>query len=451
MLRLSHGLMASAALLGLAACTVIVDGDDFTGGDGGITVDDSVQLDLIAEQEARIEAWCDCFSAAWNFSSTAECVGALTPPQAYSDCLVTAFLEAREVAEPGLTCQLELQRQALTCEQASACAAGEFAQCGFDFTQELFANAGDCFPEGYNQSYFQDHVQCARDHVVGSAAGGCPGDALATSTAVGRSLLMGNHFDFTDSNCHIPGNQGTADVFLSWTPEATGPVVIDSLGTTYDTILYVAEDCDATDSLACNDDIAFGSGITVSRIELEEVAAAEELLVVLEGWSPVEFGAARINFTTLWCLDEAPNYEVVDGEGQLDISSAIGPAALGGTVDMGSVSRFDPVNCAEGESADAPEAVLAWRAPAGGTYQFDTEGSGFDTILYLRRTCDLEVPTEGDPFYFEDACNDDDPDGGDHSRLTLSLMAEETILIVVDTKDGGVAANDFQVNIQFLD
>ena len=28
-----------------------------------------------------------------------------------------------------------------------------------------------------------------------------------------------------------------------------------------------------------------------------------------------------------------------------------------------------------------PEAVLTWTAPSGGTYQFDTSGSTFDTVL----------------------------------------------------------------------
>jgi hypothetical protein len=443
--------VTAAAALGLSACSLVVDSGEFTGGDGGIHVDrdggdgdtpgDDVLQDLIAAKNARIAEWCECYAGMWTFSTTAECIETMQPPDAFNACLEDAFLDTREGAEPALTCQLGAHQQALTCEGAAACYPGEFAQCGFEFVQNLFANGTACF----HDPYFQREVLCAREHLVGPAAGACPGPLVPVSTAVGRSLQAGNHFDLLESSCFISGNSGGADVFVQWVSDHTGPVVIDSLGSTYDTTLFIVEDCDAVDSIACNDDIATSSGITVSRIELAEVTAGEPLLVVMEGFAPSDFGASRINFTTLWCLDTPPSHGTPGEGGQVDLEilSQTGDFPQG-VIDLVGTSRLEPETCAEGESGDAHvEAVVAWRAPTGGTYRIDTDGTLFDNVLYVRRSCDPEP----DGSHFELACDDGDYDAEEASTVTVSLMAEETIIIVVDSKDDP-AGDAYQINIE---
>ncbi|MBX3249072.1 MAG: CAP domain-containing protein [Myxococcales bacterium] len=71
------------------------------------------------------------------------------------------------------------------------------------------------------------------------------------------------------------------------------------------------------------------------------------------------------------------------------------------------------------------ELVFHWTAPFAGRYVFDTEGSDFDTVLYVRESCDGA----------ELGCNDDVGGGPLHSRLTLDLEACQSVVVYVDGFD----------------
>ncbi|HVO22051.1 MAG TPA: CARDB domain-containing protein [Candidatus Margulisiibacteriota bacterium] len=72
--------------------------------------------------------------------------------------------------------------------------------------------------------------------------------------------------------------------------------------------------------------------------------------------------------------------------------------------------------------ADAPEATYFYVAPRAGTYTFDTLGSEFDTVLYVRNDTGTEL-----------ACNDDVTAGSiTQSRVTLPLSAGQMVTIIVD-------------------
>ncbi len=79
----------------------------------------------------------------------------------------------------------------------------------------------------------------------------------------------------------------------------------------------------------------------------------------------------------------------------------------------------------------APEVELQWTAPAAGLYRFSLEGSGYDTLMYIRGGgCD--GPELG--------CNDDTQTNMGlqlWSSLELELAAEQTVTIFVDGYDGG--------------
>jgi hypothetical protein len=72
--------------------------------------------------------------------------------------------------------------------------------------------------------------------------------------------------------------------------------------------------------------------------------------------------------------------------------------------------------------ADAPEAIYSYVAPRSGTYTFDTSGTEFDTVLYIRSDTGTEL-----------ACNDDITPGSiTQSRVTLPLAAGQTVTVIVD-------------------
>jgi hypothetical protein len=84
----------------------------------------------------------------------------------------------------------------------------------------------------------------------------------------------------------------------------------------------------------------------------------------------------------------------------------------------------------------APDLTFAWRAPTAGAYVFDTNGSAFDTVLYVKTSCrGPELPG---------AC-DDDGGSGLQSRVVVSLAAGQGVVVVVDGFSSSMGA--YQLNI----
>jgi hypothetical protein len=111
-------------------------------------------------------------------------------------------------------------------------------------------------------------------------------------------------------------------------------------------------------------------------------------------------------------------------------AGADGALSLAGqTPDAGEQQSLD---C--GDSAEGPEVVYHFAAPAAGLWAFTTVQPGvdpdtlFDTVLYARGACDDAAS--------ELACNDDAEFGVHQSRLTLRLDQGQGIFLFVDTYTG---------------
>jgi alpha-tubulin suppressor-like RCC1 family protein len=87
-----------------------------------------------------------------------------------------------------------------------------------------------------------------------------------------------------------------------------------------------------------------------------------------------------------------------------------------------------------------PEAVLVWTAPSGGTYQFDTNGSSFDTVL---------AAFKGNPTTTgELACNDDGTTlANGASSIQVKVVTGDKLTLVVDSKANPAATDSFNLNI----
>jgi hypothetical protein len=87
-----------------------------------------------------------------------------------------------------------------------------------------------------------------------------------------------------------------------------------------------------------------------------------------------------------------------------------------------------------------PEVVLVWNAPSGGTYQFDTTGSSFDTVL---------AAYKGNPqAAAELACNDDGPSlANGASAIQVKVVTGDKLTLVVDSKAAPIATDSFSLNI----
>ena len=89
------------------------------------------------------------------------------------------------------------------------------------------------------------------------------------------------------------------EAVIAWTPTTSGPVCVDTVGSSYDTVLYARETCTSTGSqLACSDD---APGISPRSAITLEASAGTTIYVVVDAFS---FGAGStfdVNFAAGDC------------------------------------------------------------------------------------------------------------------------------------------------------
>ncbi len=227
------------------------------------------------------------------------------------------------------------------------------------------------------------------------------------------------------------GGGGAPDFTYAWTAPAAGLHAISVSGNyNFDRVLSVRSACNGA-QLACI--YATWGDLGQATVWFAE---GQEVVIVVDGDytsgaytlgiaavatpTPTLTETATLTLTpTLTATATATPTPTVPCP-QTDLGSTVPAVVTGSTA--GGVNLFGLASCADG-GVSAPDASYRWTAPADGMYAIDTGGSAFDTILAVR-----EATCSG----IELACNDDAPDLGVQSRLTLSLSAGQAIVIVVD-------------------
>ncbi|MCX4242474.1 hypothetical protein [Paraliomyxa miuraensis] len=189
-----------------------------------------------------------------------------------------------------------------------------------------------------------------------------------------------------------------------FTAPVDGFYAFDTLGTMgLDTVLYLYPgDTCAGPAIACNDDAELGEPTSRVSVFLPQDAA---VVAVVDGYDATQAGPYA-----------------------LDIDAVIGPCAA---VDLGAVAMASEVadstaqiDKLQGSCVNVPgrDVVFRWVAPVDGVFTFDTIGSSFDTVLYLR---------QGQCSTTEIACNDDSG-GSLQSMLVVGASAGAELTVVVD-------------------
>ncbi len=247
----------------------------------------------------------------------------------------------------------------------------------------------------------------AIDLEVAFFEGTCPdGDAgNVVPVAISSSTAAGNNTTF--GTCG--GTTGNDDQYTFTAPEP-GVFTFDTLGSSFDTVLYVLDTCGGTE-LACNDD----STDSTSRVNLT-MAANEEVVIVVDG-AGLENGDYNLNVN----FDECPD---------ADLGNTL-PITVTGNTDF--ETNASTGSCGGGGANDI---AYSFTAPQAGTYVVDTNGSDFDTILYYFQGAVCVGTVQ--------ACNDDGGIGLD-SQLLIPLEADEQITLVVDGLSVGFG--DYVLNV----
>jgi len=87
------------------------------------------------------------------------------------------------------------------------------------------------------------------------------------------------------------GGDGVPDHLWSWTAPASGTFVFDTIGSSYDTVLYVLDGCGGVE-LGCDDDITFG---TLQSEVAVTLSAGETVIVGVDGYRSTSVGPYALN------------------------------------------------------------------------------------------------------------------------------------------------------------
>ncbi len=210
------------------------------------------------------------------------------------------------------------------------------------------------------------------------------------------------------------GGAGAPEKSFVFAAPRAGVYSFDTIGSGFDTVLYVRDDNGT--QLGCNDDIAAGIN-TQSRLSVT-LAQAQTVTVFVDG-----FEAQSGNFS----LRVNPDCPLPFRNDARDLGHALSVSVSATTTCaanfIGGASCGGPSGGSNG-GAVARDAIFLYTAPSDGTYTISTEGSNFDTVLYVRLgTCSGT----------ELGCNDDIAPGSiSQSRLTRWLTSGQTIIIAVD-------------------
>lgn len=202
----------------------------------------------------------------------------------------------------------------------------------------------------------------------------------------------------------------SAERTLSFTAPRNATYFFNTMGSTFDTVLYALGPGCEQPELACNDD----SNETLDSEIGVPLSEGESIVVVIDGFGePGE-----------WVLDVREGGGCPEG-----VLEPVAPLGVGGTLDTYS----DTVAPSCGGSGR--DATFVWVPPYSSVWSFSTEGSNFDTVLAVYRdACQGEL-----------AC-DDDSNGNLTSYLELELEGGVPVVLAVDTFDG--TAGSFELFIQ---
>ncbi|MEM6290673.1 MAG: hypothetical protein AAGA54_05385 [Myxococcota bacterium] len=226
--------------------------------------------------------------------------------------------------------------------------------------------------------------------------------------------VQGSTLGRTNGSSGSCGGDEAPDHAFAFTPAADGLYTFSTNGSSFDTVLYVLDASCAGPELACDDD---GGDSVQSSISLA-LDGGQTVIVVVDGYNAND-GAFSLSV-----------------DGQTADSCEVTP--LAGNVPVSTTGTTSGVSQHEGScgGGSAPESAFSWVAPQAGTYTIGTAGSDFDTVLHVR---------DGSCIGPELDC-DDDGGPSTQSSLTVSLAANQEIVIFVDGYNTNVG--DFVLTIE---
>lgn len=194
------------------------------------------------------------------------------------------------------------------------------------------------------------------------------------------------------------------DQILSWTAPVTDYFVIDTSGSSFDTVIGVFDECDGTE-LACNNNLG---ELPISELVLR-AERDDELLLVVDGFAGDQ-GVGSLNIARVSC----PDTDLQSQEGTIPLS----------TTGFGD----DQSSACGGQGQE--DRSYHWVAPRDGLFAFRAKANGFRPIVSIQEGARCEDRELG--------CSQAQTSMR-LSEVTRRLVKDEVVSITVDGVDGSGA------------
>ncbi len=206
------------------------------------------------------------------------------------------------------------------------------------------------------------------------------------------------------------GNKGGASIWYRWTAPASGSTTVDTLTSSFDTLLgvYTGSAVNQLTTVASDDDCCGG---TQSQVAFTATAGTTYQIAV-DGYNK-----ATGNVTVHWSQAAAPANDMFANAQPISGSSG---KATGSNVG----ATKEPGEPNHGGNSGGASIWFAWTAPASGTTTVDTLGSSFDTLLGVYTGSAVNQLTT--------VASNDDCCGGRQSQVAFTASAGTTYEIAVD-------------------
>ena len=244
------------------------------------------------------------------------------------------------------------------------------------------------------------------------------------------------------TTCGLGGGGQGPDVWFRFSPACDGNAIFDTLGSTFDTVLSVHSGCPTAasgNSLICNDDGGFAAPNNRASIVSLNFQGGQTYLIRVSGYN-----TASGQYT----LRSLISYGVSNDECSTAQTVGVGVRSF----NTCAATNSAPAGVALGNNRDVWYRFIA---PAAGTYEFDTCGSSFDTVVTIFSGTQSQCPTSAAAMLGQnnDSVGQCNPSGSSaQSHVSLNMTAGQSVMIRI----GGANANAFgagtlAINLQGCD
>jgi len=258
----------------------------------------------------------------------------------------------------------------------------------------------------------------------------------------------------TMESCEAGGVGTSNAVWYSYTPDPgrSGVIVIDTIGSNYDTVLSVFDGCASFNpitfqctfpsQLACNDNLPLGG--LASELTMAVVEGQTYIIKVAQRGASGTGGLLDFNLRWIPPNDHCASATVIN-------TTAFGPPPI-------------PTNNATTEPCEAPESCevsnvgvsnTVWyefTAPTDGRITIDTNGSNYDTVLSIFDGCGMFIAVDTPcDLPAELACDDDSGEGIRSMIVDFPVMGCHTYMIKVADYNTSAGGGMLDFNLVFSD